>query len=598
MAILAAAVSKPVNQAAAGLMALLLLLMVMTLVVTSKPQRHARIVDVAYGILEATPPADQWLQQLPADRLATIRPRIAALIARFELAMAGILAFGIVVAWTAYALLSKKLRPAIEKMRAEPSVTPTTRSWGAPQYAVFLAAIAIGVVAHLPFIFQSIRFDEDLAALQAAKGWWLWACNFAGWQVHVASMFTIRISTAILGLNLLAIRLPAVIASTLGLAAVGGSMARRFGPWTGILAVIAVAAVPLWAEQTSLARGYGLSSAAASVLLIAVVRLFDEIERPSTGTMLLLWAAVFVGALSHFFFYFLIIGLLGCLILNRRIRGELRLALVVWIGLALLVPSLWLILGLPSTLAQSGSLHPAPMSKVASMFLFEFGFRHFGFAGSAVAACAFGVVALAIWMLPRGLRWQMVVVLLVSVGLPIALRPVWLFPRFFTHIIPIVGCVVAWAVCTRWSNRQAAAVGVSAVVLLGVLMPTRPWDPPLFVDLENARVTAVNNHRSHGQQFAIDVFVSSAVRFYEPDLKPRVINVQYPIPDDVMWLLVSSNIVPSDKLPAGFVGVQSWPGTDSAIMLLRRAVADAPKPATRDVQLPDENADPRIAPTN
>ena len=55
------------------------------------------------------------------------------------------------------------------------------------------------------------RFDEDFAGVYASSSWFAWANNLAGYQNHVAALFTIRISTALFGLSELSVRAPAVI---------------------------------------------------------------------------------------------------------------------------------------------------------------------------------------------------------------------------------------------------------------------------------------------------------------------------------------------------------------------------------------------------
>lgn len=572
-------VSRQARFAVAAVIALMGLVTAVILLAVPTQSRHDRAVEFAYQLLQSVPPSDQWLLQLPPERLATVKPRLATHVAKYEIPFLGILFAGLLVAWFGYTLLARRLNGVMDRLMSQPTAAGhASTQWGRPAHLVFWLAIPVGILVHLPYAVQSIRFDEDLAALQAANGWWLWACNFAGWQVHVASMFTLRISTAMFGLNLPAIRLPAIIASTIALAALGGVLSRRFGGWVGLSAVVLTACLPLWAEQTSLARGYGLSSAAACMLIIAFIRLYDEGERPTTTSMVLLWIGVFVGALAHFFFFFLVLGVLACVAINRRIGKDLRLALLVWIGTALAVPSLWLILGLPSTLMQSGSQTFA-LSSFAQSSIFELGFRHHGVLAQVITAAVLCVVVAAVNLLPRIARWQVILILLLGIGLPIAMRPAWLFPRFFVHLVPLIACVVAALAYGRNRTRSvvAGAVVVSAIALL---LSMRPWSVPVFADLKQASTLAAEFDQSHGKKFATDVFLSASVRFYEPALKPRFVNVKHPLPDDVEWLLVASHVLTNGN-PPGFTVVQKWPGTESDVLLMRRV--DTPNSGTRPV---------------
>ena len=566
-----ATVSQRTVLALVALTSLSALALVAWLALVPRTAREHGVLELATQILESCPPTDEVIRQLPPERRASVQARGMALVVRM-LQPAVWLAILLLGAATAgYALLARKLRRSLAalSMPRGPSVAALFQPW-----PVFGTLALLAALAHIPHALTSLRYDEDAAALLATDGWLCWANNVSswGWGVHVAASLSIRLSTALLGTSELSVRAPAIVASSLGLALLCTQLYRSLSPRVGWLTALMLVALPMWAEQTSLARGYGLSFAGAALLAVALVRLYGEGDAPTSPTLACLWCGVLVSALAHVFCVFLVAGVFVSLWLSGdRLSLGTRTHLSWWIALASLLPALSFLSGAPASLAiTQGAAGAGPGLGVAlERTIYELGFRHPGSLGWALAIVVALVSTLAVISLPRGLHLRALAILLISFT-PIALNPVYLYPRYFLHLLPLWTPVVAWFLSERVLRarpRALAALGLSVALLW---LSTRPWDLPVFVDLRGAAQIARAEHARLGPRFAIDTFISNGVRFYNGNAT-RVLNTSYPIPADVERLLVPK---PHDaaeaRLPQGFELLRQLPGTEHEVLLLAR----------------------------
>jgi hypothetical protein len=102
-------------------------------------------------------------------------------------------------------------------------------------------------------------------------------------------------------------------------------------------------------------------------------------------------------------------------------------------------------------------------------------------------------------------------------------------------------------------------------------MSEQPWDRPEFVDLRSAAKLARDEAQTHREQFAIDTFITSAMRFYNGE-PGRIVNSAHAMPNDVERFLMT---VPHrlEKVPAGFMIERRIDGIESDVLLLSKVVA-------------------------
>jgi hypothetical protein len=327
-------------------------------------------------------------------------------------------------------------------------------------------------------------------------------------------------------------------------------------------------AVPMWREQTSLARGYGLSFGAAALLVVGLLRLAEELNQPSTRTMSFIFAGVLVGSLAHFFFVFFVIGALVVVGLARELTAATRLAVSWWIALALLVPAISFALGAPAIAVQMGTLSTPGLPVLAQRFLDEFTFREHGRLGTVFAVSSLTLIVAAIVALPARARRAVSLVLLFMFAGPMLANPVYLYPRFFVHALPVVAPCIAWLICVR-IGRGKLFLSVASVGALIAIWGLTGWDAWPYVDLRRAAAVARAESRDHGARFAVDTVVSSGVRFYN-GTAGRIVNMSHAIPADVERILFAPVHATPVDVPPGFAIAERFIGTDHDVVLVAR----------------------------
>ena len=577
MSVLTALTSRLCHVSISVLAAVVVATAVTTQVAIPPAVRQARLTDAVVHYVGSHPPTDEIVRQMDLEWLRAFYGKVVAHVDRLMAIGAAIFAVAGAVAFIGF---GRAVRPGLLRLTEAEPVSSTKSSpdldrWDRPTWltAAVVSLVAVGI--HWHTYTSAIRYDEDQASLGAGYGWWEWANNLAGWQVHVAAMFTIRLVTAVFGIHPWAVRLPALLASSLAAGGLAGMMARRFSLMSAMVATAVVFSVPLWAEQTTLARGYGLSFSAGVMLVIAVTRLFDEKDRPRTFSVFLLMTGVFVGCLAHFFFVFMVLGLLVVVLRPQPVSRDVRRAVAFAIFIALIVPGISLALGLPAIVVQSSAVADAGLAAVWQRFEFELMFRSPPPVGTLAAAAAVTVIVAAFAMMPKRARTAALLTLLCSVAVPVVMKPVYLYPRFFLHLVPLIAAVVGWgfgrtrATHGRWLHP--AVPGATALLVCGgLLMASPPWRQPVFVDLLAASQVSAEETARFGNAFGLERDLVPGVRFYLPDLRPRIVQLDF-VPPDVDRMLVG---VPERTLPPGvmehFTVVRQWPGSEHTVYLLQR----------------------------
>jgi hypothetical protein len=531
-------------------------------------ERERWVLRVLTGLLSTCPPTDEVVRQLPPERFASVEARGEALVARMLTpAIAG--AAGLLCASVlAYALVARKLRPIFDALVARAPVR--SRRLGLP-IPVFAILTLITIAVHVPYLFKSIRYDEDSASVLASNGAFCWANNltFWGWGVHVAATFSIRLTTALFGLSELTVRAPATLASSVGLALLCSYLWSRISPWLGAATAGLVIALPMWVEQTSLARGYGLSFAAASLLVVALLQLYEESDSPSSATMACLFFGVFVGALAHVFFVCLVVGVFAVLCVSGRFSREVRSALLWWVVLASILPALSFLAGAPASIALSQSAGHPGFGVALERTMVELSFRHAGMVGYAIAIMTVSVLILASLTFPKIVRYRLWLVL-AATFLPALLNPVYLYPRYFLHAIAFLAPVAAWFLSIRVLRAKPLPNLALLALIAGLWLSGDPLHPPTFVDLRTGAQLARSEAERYGTRFAVDSFLSNGIRFYNGPTN-RLVNTWYPVPADIDRILLG---VPhgfeASRIPPGFVAQRRLPGTENDLWLLAR----------------------------
>jgi hypothetical protein len=523
--------------------------------------------------LRATPPTDAILAQLPAERLASVHTRLLELIGRM-------LTPALICASVAPLLLALVYAGLARHLRARWSQVAVVRTAAAPaQHSsrlTFLLITCAAIAAHMPYALLSIRYDEDQTSLTAATGWLNWANNLIGWNNHVAAALTIRLSTALFGLNELAVRMPAVLASSLSLAFLCTFLQRRYSKWLGWTCAATFMALPLWAEQTALARGYGLTFSAAVLMFIGLIRVDEEGDNLSSTTMACLFASVFVGCLAHFYFVFLTCALFVFLFFTPRLSAGVRSAVLWALVMAAILPALSFAFGLPGTFVSINQSGSTTAAEVGQRFLTELSFRHNGALGIGLACLSVALIVVSPFQLPRATRRAYLGLMLLTVCGPLLGQPAFVYPRYFIHASVFIVPCIAWFVSVRLLRDRALPNLIACSALFALFVSTRPWSLPEWVNLRDASRIARDEASARGEHFAADSFLSSGLRFYNGSAG-RIVNSMHPIPENVETFLLG---VPPKQLrvPEGFEIERRLPGVEHEILLLRRQPALTKRP--------------------
>jgi hypothetical protein len=349
---------------------------------------------------------------------------------------------------------------------------------------------------------------------------------------------------------------------------------ERHDALTAWLTTGLLCALPLWAEQTALLRGYGLLFFAGAWNISAVWRILDG---PIAGTETRVLAAFFVslllGLLAHFFFVFYVLAVFSLLAWSARAdRNASAVAALAW-GMVALVPAgLLYVPGLPVVFYQSRWLNRVLpigpfISEALTEMAEEFGFRLDGF--TAAAASALLVCWLwGVWTLDRTTRNRLLTIVGIAVGLPILLRPVSFYARYFLFLFPFL--FAAAVPPARWLRRipfRAARYGAAALAMIALwAIPT--WrNGPNEVDVHELCTTIVRM-AGPGDRVVIDRFLTAA-RVCLPDrVNARYVKTVWDAAAtaDFVATMTDDSVVS----PPGFVEAARIPGKWWSVIVYQR----------------------------
>jgi hypothetical protein len=518
---------------------------------------------------------DPYVQSLEPERQAAIPKRIADVLwaAYPKFATLG-LAAGIAAA-AAYVIAARLLRPVFsappEPIQVSPSLARVSiRPWIAPIFIVLM-----GFVAHVPYIEKSLNIDEAFMLQRMMSNGWYWADTRWGWQIHVGGLLLVHLSTLLFGYGAWAVRLPAVLLSSAALGLLYAWVRSLHGSRVALLTAGLVALWPNWAEQCATARGYGLSFACGVLALVFLWRLLEE-DRPhilSAGMAVwLLFFAVLFGSLAHFFWMFF--GLACLLLLLWKAYFERRVvaaAAAFFSGIALSLAGLVYAPGLPATLFQMITIAREGLaSQIRDRFILAYGFRA-DWPENVVITCVMaGLGTGGLLLLGRSERRRILLLLFVAVALPLCLRPVYLYPRFFLHLCFLwyVPMLPLGLLLDKLFRPKLALAAVTALLAAGVLW-VRPWAQLPMTDLR-ALASYCQATGESGEPCVLDAALYPAA-IYSLGSQTHFVSLARGIPSTAQRIARGfPSQLPPPPPPEGFQRIKFFPGWESNIEVLER----------------------------
>lgn len=516
---------------------------------------------------------DPYVQSLSPERQAAIPKKIADVLQTTFPKFAALgLVLGICAA-AAYVGIARLLRPVFS-MAPEPApgapvrLRSDLRQWIAP---VFIAVL--GFLAHVPYIEKSLNIDEALAVGRLRTDDWYWLDTRWGWQIHVGGLLLVKLFGLAFGYGPWAVRLPAALLSSAALGVLFAWIRSLHGSRVALLAAGLLALWPTWGEQCAAARGYGLAFTCGVLAAVALWRLLDE-ERPnflSDGAAIwLLFFAVLFGSLAHFFWIFL--GLTCLLLLFWQAyfgRRVLAATATFFTGVALTLAGLVYVPGLPATLFQMNTVSRLSSSELASRFTQGVGFRAEWPVNGAITGVMAGLTLLGLWLVPRGERRRIVLLLLIAVGIPLALRPVYLYPRFFLHLcflcyVPMIPLAL---VLDRLLQPKLALATVVILLTAGVFW-VRPWAQLPMIDIR-ALASYCQATEQAGEPCVLDTILR-ATDIYPLGSQTQVGNFSREIPPKAQRIARCYSPLHRPAPPDGFERIEVFPGWETEIEVLAR----------------------------
>jgi hypothetical protein len=423
---------------------------------------------------------------------------------------------------------------------------------------------AAGMAAHLPYLALSLNLDESVAAPAATQGAWGWADTRLGWQIHVGGLLLVRLYSLVFGVGHWTVRLPAAVASSLGLVVLFAWAWRHAGPRAAAASVILVALVPLWGDQAATCRGYGLLFLGGALTLSGLWDLWLE-EDPGDAAIVRTATGILAGGLAHFFFFFL--GLTTLVLLVYRALHDRRpaaAAAAVWCATAMGIAGLFYLPGLPAALYHNSLPRVEGHSTaIGRSFLFDAMLRRSDAVGlgAGLALAATGVAGLR--RMPSRERRLVASVLVGAVAVPFAMRPFYVYPRFFVHLLPLmyVGGR-AFATLPRWPLALAG---------IGLLTVAQPWAALPMVDLRGAARHCAGV-RDAGGRCAVAGGLRG-IEFYAPGVA-RVLDLERSVPLEETVLVTTSAAGSWAPASVGFEEYARLPGWEQDVVFLRRVAPD------------------------
>ncbi len=522
------------------------------------------IVQRVLEMLNAAPVWKQIIADLDPVRRAAVPTRIEGAVALVlpQSAAAGIA--GAVLLAGATLVLGHYMH----RIFATPQEPPTGQSAVAHpdsgSWLGFTAVLAVGMLAHLRSILQSLNFDEVNGIIHAEGSVFAPFNLVAGWQQHMGGEVLASLGLALFGHHDWAAHVFAALCSSIGLALLWTWLRARRGPVVAVLTTALICALPLWAEQATLARGYGLLFTAGVLVSTAAWDLLDGSSGREAHALRRLFIGSVMGLFAHFFFLFFAFAWLVLFAQQAVVRKDERAAAgIAWTLSGLAAPGVLYIPGLPMTLYQQ--VGKTSWTEVVARFVEALGFEAAEPARTLVALVSVAMLIAGLVLLPTRDRIRVSVVIGLTAGIPALLRPVFYYPRFFVDLLPLM--FTATLPVAAMLERLPGRAQLPSAVVAGLVLwsAPRPWTHMPPVDLRSG-ADAVRARLRPGEVAAIERFCVPVMFYLEPS-QARLAALARGIPPGSRVLLAAHPMPePAPQYP-GFHQVGAYPGREHMIVV-------------------------------
>ena len=491
------------------------------------------------------------LNGLEPARLAAVPARIEGVIARV-LPLIGLAGIGCAVgAGLTLVGLGRFLGYALSGLPEEISALAEGDAewlWGAA------AAFGAGLLEHLPFIRLSLNTDEIAAALHVREYWFAWANTSLGWEVHTGGEFLARLSMDLLGGDDRRVRAGSAVLSAAGLSVTYLWVRRQYGLISAVLTTGLICALPLWAEQTTLVRGYGVLFFGGALQLWALWRILDgsspHREQQTLGALLI---SNIVGFSGHFFYLFFAMASLSLLAWQAwRRQSSLAAAGLTWGAVGLIPAGVLYLPGLPASLYLSAISGKSTLAVIEQRFLEDLGFGMLGRLQWAAAAALTACLVAGLFRLRARERWRVPIIVAISLGLPLLLRPAFFYPRFFLFLCPLL-FVAALPLAHALENvrRPSARLALGFSMSLALWALPQPFAMRPLIDVRTASALLAAAARP-GDAVVIDNFLAGSQYYLPSSLKPTYVSARRGIPAGTDVLMVGYAPDTPAQVPIGY----------------------------------------------
>jgi Dolichyl-phosphate-mannose-protein mannosyltransferase len=164
--------------------------------------------------------------------------------------------------------------------------------------AALLLLCALGLGLRLHFLWQPVRYDEAYTYIRfASKPLYIALADYGEPNNHLLNTLCVFASTRLFGNNLVALRLPALVAGMALIPLTYAAAAGSYGPAAALLAAALVASSSYFIEFSTNARGYSLFAVFFLLLVMAARHLVERRSEPIAWTTFVVAAVLGIYAL-------------------------------------------------------------------------------------------------------------------------------------------------------------------------------------------------------------------------------------------------------------------------------------------------------------
>ncbi len=155
-----------------------------------------------------------------------------------------------------------------------------------------------------------------------------------------------------------------------------------------------------------------------------------------------------------------------------------------------------------------------------------------------------------------------------SVILPILLRPVFLYPRFFIHIISLLWLAsLPVSVLLERLRPRLLAASVAVALVAGLWALPTPWRTEPVVNLREA-ASLLSRATARGERAAADSGLRG-IMFYLTGNRVRYINLERGVPPGTQVIARGYLTERIPLLPPGFQEIARLPGREVVVVMYR-----------------------------